>query len=224
VTRYARAVIRWRWLVLALNAVIAVAAIAGLRHLEFRADYRYFFGPDNPELEAFERIENTYTKTDNVLFVLVPESGDVFSRETLSAVHWLTEQGWQIPYSLRVDSITNFQRTRAEADDLIVEDLVEDPEALDSQGLAQIRKIALFEPTLAGKLVARDAGATGVNVTIQFPETEAIGPDATSLLPAISWPSSSTAIRSCAWPSRAPWPSTSRSARRPSTTSRRWSR
>ena len=59
-------------------------------------------------------------------FVLAPADGMVFTPETLSAVEWLTEQAWQIPYSIRVDSVTNFQHTYAEGDDLIVEDLVMD--------------------------------------------------------------------------------------------------
>ena len=73
--------------------------------------YRMFFSEENPQLNAFEQLQNTYTKNDNVLFVIAPQNGKVFTRETLSAVAELTREAWQIPYSIRVDSITNFQHT-----------------------------------------------------------------------------------------------------------------
>lgn len=174
---YARAVVRWRWAVLALSVVLAAAAGFGAQHLQFRADYRYNFGESNPQLEAFEAIQNTYTKTDNVLFVLVPGEGDIFSKEVLQAVEWLTKESWQLPYSIRVDSITNFQHTWAEEDDLVVEDLVENAEALNASQIERIRDVALSEPLLAGKLVAIDGGATGINVTMQGPDTGGFEPE-----------------------------------------------
>ena len=42
----------------------------------------------------------------------------------MAAVEELTEAAWQIPYTIRVDSVSNFQHTYATEDDLIVEDLV----------------------------------------------------------------------------------------------------
>ena len=48
---------------------------------------------------------------------------------------------WQIPFSTRVDSITNHQHTSAEEDDLIVDDLVVDPDALTDNDLLKIQSI-----------------------------------------------------------------------------------
>jgi len=50
-------------------------AAAGGRHLNFESDYRIFFDPDNPQRIAFEEIENTYEKNDNLLIVVAPASG-----------------------------------------------------------------------------------------------------------------------------------------------------
>ncbi len=170
VAAYGRWVVRWRWPVLIATLALAAIAISGVRFLALEGDYRYHFTADNPELVAFEHIENTYTKIDNILFVLVPASGEVFERDTLDAVRWLTGQGWQIPYAIRVDSLSNFQHTTATADDLVVADLVGRDTAMDVASLQNVRDIALAEPQLAGRLVARDAGATAVNVTIRLPD------------------------------------------------------
>jgi predicted RND superfamily exporter protein len=104
-----------------------------------------------------------------VLFVVAPADGNVYSVETLQAIEWLTEQAWQIPYSIRVDSLTNFQHTRADGDELIVEDLVSDAANLTAQGLEHIRAVASREPLLVNRIVSPSGGVTGVNVIIQFP-------------------------------------------------------
>ncbi|HFD79461.1 MAG TPA: RND family transporter [Gammaproteobacteria bacterium] len=161
--------LRWRWGLAALMLVILGLSASGARFLGFSTDYRVFFSSENPQLLAFENLQNTYTKSDNVLFVLAPKNGNVFTARNLEAVRWLTEQAWQIPYSIRVDSITNFQYTYAEGDDLVVEDLVMDTDHLDAAKLKKIRQVATSEPLLVDRLVSPSGHVTGVNVTIQLP-------------------------------------------------------
>ena len=162
-------VIKWRFVIVAATLVLVVAAGSGARFLLFDTDYRIWFSEDNPQLQAFETIQNTYTKYDNLLFVLAPKDGDVFTRSTLASVEWLTEQAWQVPYSIRVDSLSNFQHTRGEADELIVQDLYTDAESLTDADLEFIRQVALSEPLLLNRLVSPRAHTTGVNVTVQPP-------------------------------------------------------
>ncbi|MCP3677747.1 MAG: MMPL family transporter [Deltaproteobacteria bacterium] len=162
-------VITYRWLIIVGTLLIVVVAGSGGRHLTFSNDYRYFFSKENPQLNAFEALQDTYSKNDNVLFAIAPKNGKVFTRETLAIIEELTEASWQVPYSIRVDSITNFQHTRAEEDDLIVEDLVQDAATLKDDDLAAIQTIALNEPLLAHRLISPSAHVTGVNVTINLP-------------------------------------------------------
>ncbi len=169
VEQYARWVVRWRWLILILTIGLVMLLGSGGKNLEFTNDYRVFFSEDNPYLEAFENLQDTYTKNDNVLIMLMPESGDVFTPEVLEAVVDLTDQAWQTPYSTRVDSISNFQHTYAEQDDLVVIDLVEDPASLDQSQLDYIRDVAVNEPLLVNRIVSPDGRATGVNITVQLP-------------------------------------------------------
>jgi len=158
---------RW-WLILATLVLIPLAASGG-RFLTFTTNYRVFFSADNPQLLAFEKLENTYTKNDNVMFVLAPADGDAFSRTTLAAVEALTKKAWQIPYSIRVDSVSNFQHTYADGDELVVRDLVTDAPTLSDEDLQRIRSIALNEPLLAKRLMSARGDVTGVNVTVQLP-------------------------------------------------------
>ena len=169
VRSFAGQLVRWRWIAFFCALVLAVLAASGTRFLEFSNDYRIFFSKENPQLLAFEHLQNVYTKSDNVLFAISPASGDVFTPETLEAIHWLTGESWQIPYSIRVDSVTNFQHTYAEGDDLVVEDLVMDPSTTGADDLERIRSIATTEPLLVNRLISPDSHTTGVNVTVQLP-------------------------------------------------------
>jgi len=166
---YARWILRNRWVVIILTLFTVLVIASGMRHVGFTGDYHVFFSDDNPQMLAFERLENTYTKDDNVLIVLAPKSGNVFDKNTLKAIEQITTMGWQVPYSSRVDSISNFQYTHANEDELIVQDLYRDADSLSSQDISQIKSIALTEPLLVDKLISPSGHVTGINITVQLP-------------------------------------------------------
>ena len=167
--KYAEFILRHKWVTLILVVLWIMGMGAGAQHLTFTTDYRVFFSEDNPQLVAFENLQDTYTRNDNVMMLLVPKDGQVFTRETLTAVAWLTERAWETPYSTRVESVSNYQHTSAQEDDLIVEDLAYEPATLSDDDLLRIREIALNEPVLVNRLISRQAQVTGVNITIELP-------------------------------------------------------
>ncbi|MFV2004428.1 MAG: RND family transporter [Gammaproteobacteria bacterium] len=169
VESYTRWIIRWKYLVVLASLALVFAATYGGQFLKFSNDYRMFFGEDNPQLLAFEKMQKTFNKNDNVLFVITPKSGKVFSKDTLRVIQDITKEAWQTPYSTRVDSVTNYQHTSAEEDDLIVADLVADPDVLTESDLLKIQSIAINEPSLVHRLVSPDSKFAGVNVTVELP-------------------------------------------------------
>lgn len=162
-------VIRYRWLIIITTLLLTVLAASGGRFLTFTTNYRIFFSSENPQLLAFEALEKKYAKNDNVMFVITPKDKDVFTPRTLKMTSELTREAWQIPFSTRVDSITNFQHTEAQGDDLLVHDLVRDPEKLSRTDLEKIRRTALNEPILRDRLISPDSRVTAINVTINLP-------------------------------------------------------
>ena len=167
--KFSNWVLRWRVAII-LATVLVVAGIAsGARFIQFSNDYRVYFSTDNPQLLAFEALQNVYAKTDNILFAMAPKDGQVFTRKTLESVEWLTAQAWRLPHATRVDSVTNFQHTRARGDELIVSDLASNAANLSSADLERIKQVALSEPLLARQLISPAADVTGVNVTIGLP-------------------------------------------------------
>ncbi len=152
--------------------VVTLSAGMGVRLLEFNNNHRAFFSPDNPQLLAFNALENTFNKNDTLNFVVQPADGAVFSRASLGMLADLTQKAWQIPYSSRVDSLTNFQFTEGVGDDLVVRDLVADPDVIGPAALKRLRETALAEPTLEGALIRERGDVTAVNVVVQLPRKD----------------------------------------------------
>lgn len=152
-----------------LSLVIAGLMAMGGKNLVFTNDYRVFFSGDDPHLLAFESLQDTYTKNDNVLIALAPDDGVIFKPSTLAAIADITERAWQTPFSIRVDSLSNYQHTKAEDDDLVVGDLYEDALSLNEANLARIKDIALNEPQLVHRLIAPDAKTAAINITVELP-------------------------------------------------------
>jgi predicted RND superfamily exporter protein len=167
-----RGVVANRWLVIMAAVIFAGVIGSGAANLEFSTNYRVFFSEANPELQAFEELQNTYTKNDNFFFVVEPKAGSAFDRDTMAAVEELTEAAWQIPYTIRVDSVSNFQHTYAEEDDLIVEDLVRGAIDRDASFLDARRDVALDEPLIRDQILTPNADVTAINVVLQYPEKD----------------------------------------------------
>ncbi|MEX0369451.1 MAG: RND family transporter [Tateyamaria sp.] len=161
--------IRFRWWVVLTSILLCVGVSYGASHLRFASDYRVFFGADNPDFIANEQAQGTFGKADNVAFLLIPKDGAVFDHNTLSATLALTEAAWTLPYVSRVDSLTNFQSSRGEGDDLIVEDLLFSLNELTPDRIAYIRDLAQTEPLLDRFLVSEGGQATIVNAVLQLP-------------------------------------------------------
>jgi len=172
VLNYVDKVIKYKWLVLILSIVLTLLAVMGAQNLRIDTNYRVFFSDDNPQLEAFEDMQKIYTKDDNILFVIASENDEIFNNSTLDAIEKLTEDSWQVPFSIRVDAITNFQHTEAEDDDLIVEDLIENAIQASSEEMKNAKVIAVEEPFLIKRLINENASVTGVNVTLHFPQED----------------------------------------------------
>jgi len=59
---YGEWVIRFRWWIILVTLLVVAAAASGARFLDFSSDYRVFFSKENPQMQAFEALQNTYTK------------------------------------------------------------------------------------------------------------------------------------------------------------------
>lgn len=162
-------IIKWRWFVIVATLAVAISAASGARFLGFSTDYRVFFSDQNPQLTAFENLQKIYTKDDNIQLVLKPSSGDMFTPALLAATSDLTEKAWKTPFATRVDSLTNFQHSYAEADDLTVRDLIAKNRPVTQEAVDEAKQIGISEPLLVNRLVSPDGKTVAININLTLP-------------------------------------------------------
>lgn len=171
------------WLSLLLAALLLVVAASGAGGYQYSVDHRAFFSADNPQLLAYETLQDDYSRTDTILIALAPASGQVFDAEFLTLLESLTEVAWQVPYTQRVESLTNFQNTRVDGDFIDTANLVDAPADLSPQQLAQLREIAVNEPFLVDSLVNPQASVAGVRLTLNLPGEDPLAETPAVVLP-----------------------------------------
>lgn len=149
-----------------LTAIILVMA-AGAGQLQLTTDFRTYFSADNPQLQAFEKLEADFNKQDSLIFLL--QSNDrqtIFTSERMAAIEMLTAASWQLPYARRVDSLSNYQRIESEQDDIWVTDLYS---ANTEYSMKEIGHFAQSHPQISGRLLSEDARLTQVIVNLSLP-------------------------------------------------------
>ena len=157
------------WRSMLMSLVIVLGFSVGSGSFIYSLDHRAFFGAENPQLKAFEKLQEDYSKTDAVVIALAPTTGSVFTPEFLYILKNLTEASWKIPYSQRVESLTNFQHVTVEGDDISTQDLVVSPQSLTTTEIATIKKAALNEPFVIDSLVNPEGNVAGVRITLNMP-------------------------------------------------------
>jgi len=165
---WAEFVIKRKWFILIGTMIIALG-LGSQGAMNFDGDYHVFFSESNPEMEAFDALQEKYTKDDNVILVLTPDNGNVFTKENLTAIEELTAESWNSPYSSRVDALTNFQHTSADGDDLYVDDLSYESSLKTDKEIAEIKRKALKEPLLVNRILNEKGSVTAINITVRLP-------------------------------------------------------
>ena len=158
--------------VLIVGFILIFVTTFGAKNLYFRGDYTVFFEDSNPQRLAFEKMQNTFSKNESASIIIAPKSGSVFTPQTLTLIKEMTDEAWQTPMSTRVDSLTNFQYTWADDDDMVVDDLVLETNNLTPQEILRIREIALNEPNLVNRMVSAQGHVAIVNITVNLPDGE----------------------------------------------------
>lgn len=169
---YCQFIHRFRWAIVTAFVVLSVFAGFEVVQLRSTADNRVFFGPNNPELTALDALEDTYTENNDVLVAVEPKSGNVFDVDTLHAISDLTTALWTAPHATRVDSLTNYQHSYSQQDDIVIRDLVPSNFDYSAAAIAQVRKIAMAEPSLQNLLVSPKGDMAGIRVNFQLPRDD----------------------------------------------------
>jgi len=155
-------------LIAGLALVFALASGGGRISVDTGMDI--FFAEDDPNLLAERELKRIYGREDNILIILEATEGTVFDRGRLGILEAVTTAAWQVPHSRRVDSVTNYLHPEVDGDDIFIGPLVEAAPGLTDAERKRLRKIALAEETLVGRLISDDASIAAVNINLILPE------------------------------------------------------
>ena len=140
----------WKSILFAL-ALVGVL-IPGLARLKTDFSYRIWFRDTDPLLAKFDAFERRFGNDENVVLLLESPSG-IFDKDSAELLQKITEDFWKVPEIIRVESLSNYNWTHSEEDDLMVEPLIPDDEELTEALLAERKKVALEHEVIPGYLV-----------------------------------------------------------------------
>ncbi|MCG8315990.1 MAG: hypothetical protein MI976_22485, partial [Pseudomonadales bacterium] len=126
--------------------IFALVLGAGGHNPQFSANQRDSFQTNDPNLLNLIAIEEEFSSEKNIFILIEPDSQNVFGDSELQVIREITDLGWKIPYSQRVESMTNHLYTTVVEDDLSVSYLFE--EELDTTELAKRKSYALTKDGL----------------------------------------------------------------------------
>ncbi|MEA1920745.1 MAG: MMPL family transporter [Campylobacterota bacterium] len=155
-------IIRFRWYIAIAIPLITVMFASQLKHLEFEGSYRIWFGEESSILKDYDSFRAVFGNDDGVSIIFRDEAG-VFNPKALHVISRITQKLWETKDIARVDSITNYQYVHADEaypDEVIVEDFIEDVDALSPSQLAQKAKIILGEAMILGRIISDDLKTT----------------------------------------------------------------
>ncbi|MCP4216451.1 MAG: MMPL family transporter [bacterium] len=143
------------WLSLGLALLFIILAIPGLSKMQADFSYRIWFSESDPLLKQYDAFERRFGNDETVAVIVHSPSG-IFDKESVELLQSLTADMWLVPEIMRVESLSNYNWTHSEEDDILVEPLLPDDEELTPQLLEERRKVALSHEVLPGYLVSKD--------------------------------------------------------------------
>jgi uncharacterized protein len=151
---------------IAVATLLTLVAGSGVFRLGIAADYRVYFGADNPQLIDFEQQEALFYQSDSLVFGV---AGDIFTPAALAAVEWLTQHARTLPHVSRVISVTNYPHPTTRDDVLTVGPLVRDAANLSPDAARAVAVTARDAEDIRGRLVSRDGYTAFVVASVQLP-------------------------------------------------------
>ena len=158
-----------------LSALLLILVLIGffvtkIGNVQLSADTKAYFNEDDESLIAFDKLEADFSKDESIVIVVESKTRNLFSHDELEVIQEITEESWQQSYVVRVDSLTNYQYTRAEGDELIVEDLFgDDLSAMASSEIEKRKVFSINQPELLSSIISGGGEITAIIVSVVTP-------------------------------------------------------
>ena len=150
--------------------IIVVCLLAtGLTKLTFNPDLETYFPEGHPAVIRYNEIDDMFIPTDNLIIAVHSNEGTLFNGDSLKVIEELTRKSWTIPYSVRVDSLTNYSYVKSVNDDLIVEPFIEEAEKKSIEFFEKREDLVAGEDIIYKSLISEDKKTSVVSIIVDPP-------------------------------------------------------
>lgn len=168
--RIATALLRFNWIALIGLATVLAFLTLGAGRLEVSSNTRAFFGSGNQDYEDLRAMEAAFTRPNTLLLAIIPPDDATFTPQTLDVLRQFTDDAWQVPYVLRVDSPVNHMHTYADGEDIFVEPILDAFEDITPEMSARFAELAMESDALRNALLSGDGDVYGIAIRVVLPD------------------------------------------------------
>jgi predicted RND superfamily exporter protein len=166
---------RYAWPLIAGMLAVSAALILQVPSLETDNSTDSFLHPGDPIRVAYDDFRRRFGRDERITVAI--QAPDLFAPEFLERLVALHEDlDREVPNVEEMISLVNARNTRGEADELIVEDLLETWPETPAQ-LEALRERVLGNPLYRNTLISRDARVTTVSIEVVAFGDDAAGSD-----------------------------------------------
>jgi hydrophobe/amphiphile efflux-3 (HAE3) family protein len=157
---YAHVIYRNRIKTIVIMLVLTAAMVSQIPKITIDTSTEGFLHTDDPALVAYNDFRDQFGR-DEVIIIAI-KSADIFSKRFLETIQKLHEELEEnVPYIDDITSLVNARNTRGEADELIVEDLLEHWPQNQSE-MTALKMRVLTNPLYKNLLISEDATFTTI--------------------------------------------------------------
>ena len=166
---FAKLLIKYRYLSIGLVLIVVCLLATGLTKLTFNPDLETYFPEGHPAVIRYNEIDDMFIPTDNLIIAVHSNEGTLFNGDSLKVIEELTKKSWTIPYSVRVDSLTNYSYVKSVNDDLIVEPFIEEAEKKSIEFIEKRENLVAGEDIIYKSLISEDKKTSVVSIIVDPP-------------------------------------------------------
>ena len=166
---FAKLLIKYRYLSIGLVIIVVCLLATGLTKLTFNPDLETYFPEGHPAVVRYNEIDDMFIPTDNLIIAVHSNEGTLFNSDNLKVIEELTRKSWTIPYSVRVDSLTNYSYVKSVNDDLIVEPFIEEAEKKSIEFIEKRKDLVAGEDIIYKSLISEDKKTSVVSIIVDPP-------------------------------------------------------
>ena len=143
-------------LCLLIALVLFLAGLPFLRNIQLDFSAKSWFRSTDQNLKTLEYFEKTFGN-DEVINLVIESDKDIFNPEFIGILIELTEKMWEVPEVIRVQSLTNFYWSRAEGDEILTEEFLDEEFITSQKYLNNAKKRSLEHKVVPNYLISKNS-------------------------------------------------------------------